>query len=275
MKFEIKRVLDGIMRITTSDERWYHFEKENIYRPSATWIASFYPKGIQYYKWLAEHGWDEAEALKREAGERGSKVHQAIDLLIKGMEVKIDDKFINTTTLQEEELTPDEYHCVMTFKEWVDDVKPVFLQNEYITHLKKFKTDKETDINKGFAGTVDFKCIIGGQKYIVDIKTSAYIWTSHEIQINMYRMADTEKNVKMAILQVGYTKNKTKQYKFTEVEYQPDLVKTAHDIWKREAGLTTPKQKDYPMSLKLQVYKLEKKVVKKTIKKVIKKINKK
>lgn len=252
MKIEKRQVKDKVLQITTSDERWYLNEETGIYRPSVTWIASFYPKGVGFYKWLSEHGWDESEVIKREAGERGSKVHQAIDILIKGGEVKIDDKFINNTTGVAEELTPEEYYCVVTFKEWVDEVKPKFIANEYIIEKDQCDDDAEDDLNKGYAGTVDIKCEIDGQLWIVDIKTSANIWDSHIVQINMYKDADEDREkLKIAILQVGYTKNKTKQYKFTEVEDVPEIVRSCRAIWKREAGKIVPKQKDYPLSLKL------------------------
>ena len=33
-------------------------------------IAGHYPKGIAFYKWLAEKGWDESQALKSAAGDK-------------------------------------------------------------------------------------------------------------------------------------------------------------------------------------------------------------
>jgi hypothetical protein len=74
MKKEIREVKDGIVQITTVDERWYVKalkDEEGILKvvfvPSITWIAGHYPKGIAFYKWLAGKGWDEAEALKQSA----------------------------------------------------------------------------------------------------------------------------------------------------------------------------------------------------------------
>jgi hypothetical protein len=60
----------GIVQITTYDERWYAHEVKDpitgiptvIFVPSVTWVAESYPKGIGFYKWLADKGWDEAEA---------------------------------------------------------------------------------------------------------------------------------------------------------------------------------------------------------------------
>ena len=73
MKRIIKTVNEEkkIVQITVEDERWYskpnpEKEEELIYVPSVTWIASYYPKGERFYKWLASKGWDEAEALTDE-----------------------------------------------------------------------------------------------------------------------------------------------------------------------------------------------------------------
>ena len=88
----------GIVQITTYDERWYAHEVKDpitgiptvIFVPSVTWVAESYPKGIAFYKWLADKGWDEAEAIKEAAGDKGSKVHHAIEDLLAGREVLLD-----------------------------------------------------------------------------------------------------------------------------------------------------------------------------------------
>ena len=54
MKIQIRKVNEekGVVQITTTDERWY--EKDGVFVPSVTWIAGHYPKGVQFYKWLAD-----------------------------------------------------------------------------------------------------------------------------------------------------------------------------------------------------------------------------
>lgn len=82
----------GVFRVTTSDERFYMRPSKNAttglpeyeFVPSVTYITSFYPKGAQLTKWIADQGWDEAEAKKKEAGERGSRIHQAVAVLVAG-----------------------------------------------------------------------------------------------------------------------------------------------------------------------------------------------
>jgi hypothetical protein len=98
MKKFIKTVDEkrGIIQVTIATERWYIRERENPvtklpefnYVPSVTWIAGHYPKGIQFYKWLAEQGWDESQAIKSAAA------------ILRGEEVRIDSKFLNRSTTQ-------------------------------------------------------------------------------------------------------------------------------------------------------------------------------
>ena len=237
-----------IVQVTTVDERWYI--KENTdkktglpileYVPSVTWITDHYPKGTAFYKWLANKGWDEAEALKIAAGDKGSKVHFAICDLIDGKEVKIDSKYMNPTTEEMEELTLEEYECILSFVDWVNEVKPKIHHRELTVFNNEF----------GYAGTIDLICGINDKIYIIDFKTSQNIWPSHELQVSAYKHAYREKIDKLAILQLGYKKKK-KRYKFTEVDDQFDLFLAAKQIWEKETKGVQPKQKDYPLSIKL------------------------
>lgn len=248
MKKEI-RVVDkdkGILRVTTTDSRWYARpslnEKTGLpdyeFVPSVTWICEHYPKGTAFYKWLASKGWDEAESLKNAAGDKGSKVHFAVKALIEGKTVQIDSKFLNPSTGNEEELTLEEYDCILSFAQWVKDVNPKFVEWEFAVW------------GDGYAGTVDLICEIGGIPYLIDFKTSQYIWPSHELQISAYKKASGREGLSLAILQLGYKLNK-RRYKFTDVEDQYDLFLAAKTIWAREQKDVIPTQKDYPLSVKL------------------------
>lgn len=236
----------GIVQITTTDERWYVKESKNEitglpefrYVPSVTWIAGCYPKGIAFYKWLANQGWDEGQALKQAAGDKGSKVHTAIEDMIHGVEVKMDDKYLNKTTEQQEELTLEEYDCLMAFSDWVAETKPKFLQSEFVIF------DEKT----GYAGTVDCLCEIDGKKFIVDFKTGQYIWPEYELQLSAYKHALNDPNLEIMILQVGYKRNKN-SWKATILEDKFDLFLSAKKIWANEHGKEIPSQKDYPLQV--------------------------
>ncbi len=237
MKIE-RKVVDkerGIIRCTTEDERWYLINE--IYVPSVTWIASFYPKGIGFFKWLANKGWDEAEALKNSAGNKGSRIHKAIEDLVNGKEVQHDSVYECDGISQE--LTAEEYEAVLSFSQWWASVNPKLISSEFVTYNEEF----------GYAGTIDLKLEIEGEIWVVDIKTSSEIWPEHELQLSAY--AESEKVKKIGIIQVGYKRNKIKKYKFTEIENQFDLFLSAKKIWEKETLGQIPLQRDLPLSIKL------------------------
>ena len=249
----------GIVQITTADERWYVRESTNSetglpemrFVPSVTWIAGFYPKGIGFYKWLADKGWDEAEAIKSAAGDKGSKVHQTIvDLLdeinpqIKEEEkkrIKIDSQYLNPTTGQMEELTLGEWECIISFVQWFKESKPEVIHREIVIWNEDY----------GYAGTIDFVAKINNQLWIIDFKTGQNIWAEHELQISAYKHAyPTEEPVKLGLLQLGYQRNKN-AYKFTEIEDKFNLFLATRSIWENATAGNKPLQKDFPLMLSL------------------------
>jgi len=237
MKREIKEVLLEIkvLRVTTTDERWYIIEGKD--HPSSTWIAGCYPKGIGFYKWLAEHGWDEAEAIKVAAGDKGSKVHQAISLLIGGAKLSYNSLVMNPSTAMEEELSVEEWEYILSFCKWWEETKPRPISFDGVVY----------NPTVDYAGTLDLLCEINGETWIIDFKTSQYLWPEHELQISSYLHA-LDKPARLGILQIGYRKNKA-GFKFTEVEDKFSLFLAAREIWQNEHGNEKPKQKDYPLEL--------------------------
>jgi hypothetical protein len=82
----------GIVRITTQDERYYRkVEKgQEVWIPSVTWICSYFPKGEGFENYLLSHTKEEAKALLEEAGERGSVIHKACEMVLLGKQVRYD-----------------------------------------------------------------------------------------------------------------------------------------------------------------------------------------
>jgi hypothetical protein len=250
MKKEI-RLADkekGIVQITTYDERWYAQDTTDpatgipTYRfvPSVTWITHFYPKGEAFLRWYAKHGWDEAEALKSAAGDKGSKIHLAIADLLEGNAVKIDSKYLNKSTGVVEELTANEYEAVMSFLEWYLEAKPEVVAFEYVVFNSA----------EGYAGTVDLKCKLGGEVWILDVKSGPDVHPEHELQVSAYKHAEGQEDVtKIGILQVGYKRNKTKKFKVTEVPDKFGVFLSTKMIWRNETEGVAVSQKDYPLSI--------------------------
>jgi len=240
MKIEIKEILDAnTIRVTTPDERWYQYPKTKEWFASSTWISSYVPSK-QLAVWMAKTGFDEAEVIKKEAGEKGSRVHKGLEILIGEGEVFHNDCFSDGEG-NTKEITAEEYEAIMSFWSWANEVKPKFLASEKTIFNEKYQ----------YAGTLDCMAEIDGQIYLIDFKTSANIYLSHEVQVSSYFHADDIKADKMAILQVGYGKNR-KGYKFTEIENKFGLFLSAHSFWAEENLNKHPKQKDYPVSIKLK-----------------------
>lgn len=61
-----------------------------MFNPSITWIGHYSPMGYGLLKFYADRRLDEVEMVKKAAGEKGSKVHQAIESLLLGESVKLD-----------------------------------------------------------------------------------------------------------------------------------------------------------------------------------------
>jgi len=235
------------MQITIADERFYvKFDEkteQDIFYPSCTWICGHYPKGVAFYKWLANHGWDESEAIKQAAGDKGSKVHSAIVDLIDGNEVPMNMQYPNPKTEALEELTLEEYECLVSFVNWFKEVNPSIIAREVTVFNEEFH----------YAGTVDLLCQIKGETWLIDFKTGQYIWPEYELQVSAYRHALMHhKTLKLGIIQVGYRLNK-KKYKFTEVQDKFDLFQSAYRIWQNEQEGVEPKKIDLPTSLKLEI----------------------
>ena len=238
MKRIVKEIKEDVVQITVCDERWYQIGDDFL--PSVTWICSFFPKGIAFHKWLASKGWDEAEAIKSAAGDKGSKVHSAIEDLIDGKTIPMEARYYNRTTEQDEELTLEEYECLMAFKDWYLTEKPEILEKELVVVNKE----------KEYAGTLDIVCKLKGELWIVDCKTGQYIWPEHELQISGYKPA-YGKPVRLGILQLGFRRNK-RRWKFTEVKDKFSLFLAARTIWAAETEKVRPLKKDYPLSLCLE-----------------------
>lgn len=245
------------LQVTIADERWYSNENKDgeiVWVPSVTWISGKYPKGTQFYKWLAQKGWDEAEAIKSAAGDKGSKVHYAVTDLINGLELNLDAKYTNPSTGLEEELTLEEWECLMSFVSWFNEVQPKTIANEFVV------------FGDSYAGTVDYLCEIDGERYLIDFKTSQQVWAEYELQVSAYKhaLADRiryqeiehedgtveKKDTKLAILQLGYKLNK-KKYKFTEVDDKFELFRAAQLIWANEHAGENPIKREYPTKLTL------------------------
>lgn len=261
MKKEFRIVTDQTVQVTIADERWYSRQGTNAitglpetqFVPSVTWIAGYYPKGIGFYKWLANTGWDESEAIKVAAGDKGSRVHRAIVDLIDGQTVQMDAKYAGGDT-GEQELSLEEYDCLRSFAGFWAACEPETLAREQTVFNEEWN----------YAGTLDWGGMLrkppkglSTGPWLLDWKTAKDVWPEHEIQVSGYAHSDWVRDFPLpsaswhlGILQVGYRRNKA-GWKLTEVEDQFPLFLAARQIWEKECAGVDVFRRDYPLSMRL------------------------
>lgn len=257
MKREIRSVdpVRGITQLTLPDERWYVREvpdgnggKILDFVPSVTWICGTgYPKQEQFVRWVGKVGNEAAHEAKTADGERGSKVHQAVNRIVRGGIVAMEDYFENPNTLEQEQLKPKEYFALQTFAEWFEKERPEMIASEVTVWNERYR----------YAGTLDLLCRLRSDEYkfarIIDVKTSQNLYPEMELQVSAYKHADLTipKGTHLGILQVGYEKNKNQKYKFTAVADKFPLFLAARKIWAQEVGSARPFEREYPLSISL------------------------
>lgn len=155
-------------QINFLDERFYTIDGKDFF-PSVTTILDVYPKGYGFVQWLKDLGNNADEVLRR-AGEQGSKVHEAIDMYLKGVKVSW------TNIEGNPYYSIEEWKMILRFVEFWETHKPTLISNESSLCSEKL----------GFGGTIDIVCEIKGEIWLIDTKTSNAIHTSHELQIAAY-----------------------------------------------------------------------------------------
>lgn len=273
MRKEIRQVQNGLVQVTVADERWYAKPATDKatglpsgydFVPSVTWISSFFPRGIAFYKWLANTGWDEAQAIKQAAGDKGSRVHRAIVDLIDGQTVEMDAKYPNADG-EAAPLALEEYDCLLAFARWWETMKPHTLARELVVFNEAH----------GYAGTLDWIGMLESPPkglptglWLLDWKTSQDVWPEHEIQVSAYGRADLlgdiladaklpREALRLGVLQVGYRRNK-QGWKLTPVEDQFDLFLAARRIWQKQCEGVEVFKRDYPLMVALTATKTPK-----------------
>lgn len=275
-------------QINFLDQRFYTLDNEVFY-PSVTTVLGVYPKGYGFNKWLKENG-EQADEILKEAGEVGSKVHDAIDQIIKGGEVKWTRHFIDTIQLSTVEdmqkfiddcnngleskyhkevqyYSMEEWQMILKFIDFASGFKVRFLANEFNIISVELKV----------GGTLDIVCDIWNEKlekwerWLIDVKTSNFIHKTHELQIATYAVMFNEKNPDIPIDKVGIlwlkasTRGRDKQGKNIQGEgwqlkefdrHYTEAFKIYEHIraiWDEENPNYKPKNIIYPDRVKLEL----------------------
>ena len=155
-------------RIEFSDQRFYKC-KDGSMVPSVTTFLDAWPKGAQYFEWLKKHG-EDSDEIRDEAGRRGSVVHNLTEQLDLGMKVAMCGEN------GEPRFKMIEWAMFERYVEFRQLHKPTILETELNMASSKL----------GYAGTLDRVLMLGGDPWIIDIKTSAAVYDHYHLQTAAY-----------------------------------------------------------------------------------------
>ena len=170
IKHSYKRLLeisDDHKQITLPDSRYYR--RNSDYYPSVTYVLGTYPKGKHFEDWLKKVGYA-SEYIVKKAAEDGTQVHEMIEEYLNGEELT----FLNSYGTPQ--YNPEVWIMFLRFVDFWETYKPKLIETE--VHL--FSDELEV------AGTCDMVCEFGGERWVIDFKTSNHIQTSYDLQSAVY-----------------------------------------------------------------------------------------
>lgn len=144
---------------------------------SVTSYTDKWPKGERFEDYLLDNTREQAAKKLREAGERGTRVHEVIEYILNGTKYTLEDYVKNFFSYDPERGYREWKKYVEPFYHWYTDFGfPAPIATEIRCHSDHLKT----------AGTIDTIFNISGRLAIIDWKTSADIHMGHKIQQAVY-----------------------------------------------------------------------------------------
>lgn len=165
--------MNQVQLLKDENNHWYEsLNHPGVYYPSATTIlGAAYPTGIGLAMYLAEQeSWEASQETLKKAGERGTNVHRATELLEQGKEIQM------------EAYSTEEYQMILGFLQWYAEYNPVPIHTEKAMSSDVYKV----------GGSMDRLYMIDGCRVVVDFKTSKKILRKFHIQTAIYDRLITE-----------------------------------------------------------------------------------
>lgn len=275
-----------IKQVTWFDEHWYKIEEDKkpaVYYPSTTTkLQAIAKPGL--IRWYGDIGTREAKKRTRDAGDRGSRIHYALQVMAMGGAIiydppklkgvpkeekytpeemqKIREEYKNVFTLENQDEMLDVYKVKQLFK----ILKPEILGIEQVVYSVKNKE----------AGTVDIVIGISGGKYegimskpitlpegilVLDYKSGS-LYDEASMQLASYTAMYKELNPESNLVgsMIVHTGSSTKTgiaglslvYKTME-ELREDYkdFRAVAQMWKRQNKNAMPKLLEFPALISL------------------------
>lgn len=195
-----------IKQINFADSRYYTVDGVKFF-PSVTEVLSVFPKGFGFEQWLKDTGSNAKEIADR-AAKIGSKIHQITEYLNEGQEIKWADEAGNA------QYSIDEWKMLLRFADFWKKCTPTLVANEQSFCSPTLR----------IGGTLDRVVMIGGKRWLIDIKTSNYLHKTHELQLAAYSELWNESNPNVPIEYTGvlWLKStvRTNKIDIDKMEYQ-------------------------------------------------------
>ena len=164
------------------------------------------------YKILTEAR-QEHEKIKEKAVSLGLGVHKIIELMFKSKVSTLDLLGV---------IDSESYSSITAFLNWKSSHDIETLGNEEIVYHKELK----------YAGTLDFRCEINGEKYIVDFKTSKRIYPEMLLQLASYKYAYEFMHPKDSGYKVGILRLDKNNNGFEWKTWNEDTISIAWNAFK-------------------------------------------
>src|SRR3990167_2010667 len=248
---------DGLFRVVDREGNWryyFHEGKKQYFRAVNYIIETGYPKGYFFYEWLKSKTKDEAEKILKTAGNRGSRVHDAITRIFdtKDKFTRF-DKVFNDIEKRDIELTNDEWDALLSWQEFMKRHEAKTITYEYSIWNAKHRyagTLYWIGILTKDCGVRTCKCTeYIGKIGLVDWKTSGGIYGSYNAQTGSYVMAQNLKDVLgktkidySGVVRIGTNHKLTGGYEFKP--FSKEETKRNFDLFIHALGIcefeTTP-----------------------------------
>lgn len=194
---------DNIGKFTYMDSRYYW--KDGVAYPSVTTILSAYPKPY-LIEWRGNLGNEAADKIMKEAAEKGSAVHSAVEKALRyGAKIRWyqpGEQYAPSDIVVDDQFT---YISIQKIARWFEIVQPRVVKTEFVVWSPKYD----------FAGTVDLLVEIAGGTYevngakplelesgyyIVDFKTGRTVGAEARMQLGAYAAACEKKGLKGGLI---------------------------------------------------------------------------
>ncbi len=154
-----------------------------------------FPKGDGFMEYLKRTSPEEADRKLKNAGEEGSRSHQAIKDLESGNRITMDVRYFNEITKKDEKLTDEEWDNLEAYINFCNTYNPEIVANDKVVYW----IDPVT--GHAFAGTFDslytilipdkdrnFPEYTWGKRVLIliDWKTSSKLWDEYDLQVSAY-----------------------------------------------------------------------------------------